>query len=239
MYKTKINISRKKRTKGRICLVSAGIGSIFRIFASQRLFVEHLSVTAGDQTWVVINAGDQTVAISGHGISRVGPETMVDRVLRDGRWALESNDGLRAAVVRGLVGPLASVDSVIVDQSGIAMFLVGLSVGALDVRGGTGVAILVDSKLVLAARGRQRSLIGGKLARTAVDGPVVVAVVMDGTLSVKQQTVFARLQRQRSVGAQEELVTVVGMQVGLLAVRLRALRNAGSTAKCSQSQAQD
>lgn len=193
MVQNKINISRKeKRT---ICLVSAGIGSIFRIFASQRLFVEHLSVTAGDQTWVVINAGNQTVAISGYGISRVRPETVVDRVLRHGVRALESNDGLRATLVRRLVGPLASVDMVVVNESGVAVFLVGFSVGALDVRGRANLAIGIDSEQVQAARGRHRILVGDKLARTAVDGPVVVAVVMDGTLSVKQQTVFARFQR--------------------------------------------
>lgn len=212
--------------------MSAGIGSIFRIFASQRFFVEHLSVSAGDQTWVVINAGNQTVTISGHGISRVRPETVVDRVLRHGVRALESNDGFRATMVRRLVGPLASVDTVIVNESSVAVFLVGFSVSALVVSGRAGLAIGVDSEQILAARGRLGSLVGGKLAWTAIDGPVVVAVVMDGTLSVKQQTVFARFQRQRSVRAQEELVTVVGMQIGLFAVRLRALRDAGSTAKC-------
>lgn len=213
--------------------MSAGIGSVFRIFAGQRLFVEHLSVTAGDQAWVVINAGNETVAISGHGESRVRPETVVDRVLRDRRRALESNNGLWAAVIWRLVGPLAAVDAMIVDESGVAMFLVRFTVGALDVRGGARVAVGVDSKLVLAGRSGQRSLVGGELARATVYGPVVVAVVVDGTLSIEQQTVFARLQRQGSVRAEEELVTVVGMQVGLLSVWFRALGNAGGTAKCS------
>lgn len=213
--------------------MSAGIGSVFRVFAGQRLFVEHLSVSAGDQTWVVINAGNETVAISGHGESRIRPETVVDRVLRDRLRALESNNGLWAALIWRLVGPLAAVDGVIVDESGVAMFLVRLTVGALDVRGGARVAVGVDSELVLAGRSGQRSLVGGELARTTVYGPVVVAVVVDGTLSIEQQTVFARLQRQGSVRAQEELVTVVGMQVGLLSVWFRALGNAGGTAKCS------
>lgn len=213
--------------------MSAGIGSVFRIFAGQRLFVEHLSVSAGDQTWVVINAGNETVAISGHGESRVRPETVVDRVLRDRLRALESNNGLWAALIWRLVRPLAAVDGMVVDESGVAMFLVRLTVGALNVRGGARVAVGVDSELVLAGRSGQRSLVGGELARTTVYGPVVVAVVVDGTLSIEQQTVFARLQRQGSVRAQEELVTVVGMQVGLLSVWFRALGNAGGTAKCS------
>lgn len=213
--------------------MSAGIGSVFRIFAGQRLFVEHLSVSAGDQTWVVINAGNETVAISGHGESRVRPETVVDRVLRDRLRALESNNGLWAALIWRLVRPLAAVDGMVVDESGVAMFLVRLTVGALDVRGGARVAVGVDSELILAGRSGQRSLVGGELARTTVYGPVVVAVVVDGTLSIEQQTVFARLQRQGSVRAQEELVTVVGMQVGLLSVWFRALGNAGGTAKCS------
>lgn len=213
--------------------MSAGIGSVFRIFAGQRLFIEHLSVSAGDQTWVVINAGNETVAISGHGESRVRPETVVDRVLRDRLRALESNNGLWAALIWRLVRPLAAVDGMVVDESGVAMFLVRLTVGALNVRGGARVAVGVDSELVLAGRSGQRSLVGGELARTTVYGPVVVAMVVDGTLSIEQQTVFARLQRQGSVRAQEELVTVVGMQVGLLSVWFRALGNAGGTAKCS------
>lgn len=170
------------------------------------------------------------MAISGHGISWVRPETVVDRVLRDGGRALESNHGLWVAVLQGLVGPLASVDTVIVDESGIAMLLVWFTVRALQVRGRASVAIGVDSELVLAGRSRQRSLVGGELTRTAIDGPIVVAVVMDGTLAVKQQTIFARFQRQCSVRTEEELVTVVGMQVGLLSVRFRTLGNAGSTA---------
>lgn len=213
--------------------MSAGIGSVFRIFAGQRLFVEHLAVSAGDQTWVVINAGNETVAISGHGESRVRPETVVDRVLRDRLRTLESNNGLWAALIWRLVRPLAAVDGMVVDESGVAMFLVRLTVGALDVRGGARVTVGVDSELVLAGRSGQRSLVGGELARTTVYGPVVVAMVVDGTLSIEQQTVFARLQRQGSVRAQEELVTVVGMQVGLLSVWFRALGNAGGTAKCS------
>lgn len=122
------------------------------------------------------------------------------------------------------------MDTVIVDESGIAMLLVWFTVRALQVRGRASVAIGVDSELVLAGRSRERSLVGGELTRTAIDGPIVVAVVMDGTLAVKQQTIFARFQRQCSVRAEEELVTVVGMQVGLLSVRFRTLGNAGSTA---------
>lgn len=213
--------------------MSAGIGCIFRIFTGQRFFVEYLAITAGNQTWVVIDASDQSVTISGNGVPWVRPETVVDRVLGDGGRALESNNGLWVAVFKRLVWPLASVDTVIIDESGIAMFLVWFTVGALDVCGRAGVAIGVDSELVLARRSRQRSLVGGEFARTAIDGPVVVAMVVDSTLSIEQQTIFARFQRQCSIRAEEELVTVVGMQVGLLSVWFRTLGNAGSIGKYS------
>lgn len=60
-------------------------------------------------------------------------------------------------------------------------------------------------------------------AFATVDGPVVVAVIVHGALAVEEQSVLARLQRQRAVGAQEELVTVLRVSVRLDAVLLGAL----------------
>lgn len=55
-----------------------------------------------------------------------------------------------------------------------------------------------------------------------VDGPVIVAMVMNCALSVEQQTILAVLECQSSIGAQEELVAVLWMGVSEHAVRVWA-----------------
>lgn len=62
-----------------------------------------------------------------------------------------------------------------------------------------------------------------KLAFSAIDGPVVVAVVVDGALAVEQQAVLAVLLGQGAVGAEEEVVAEVRMGIGLLAMLLGTL----------------
>lgn len=61
-------------------------------------------------------------------------------------------------------------------------------------------------------------------AVAAIDGPVVVAVVVGGALAVVQQTVTALFQRQSAVRAQIELIAIVGVWVRLFAVLFRTLR---------------
>lgn len=60
-------------------------------------------------------------------------------------------------------------------------------------------------------------------AMTAVDGPVVVAVVVYGSLAVEQQSVLASLKGQGAVCAQEEGVAVRGMSVGEYSIRIRTI----------------
>ena len=60
------------------------------------------------------------------------------------------------------------------------------------------------------------------MALAAVDGPVVVAMIMHGALAVEEQSVLAGLQAQGAVGAEEEGVAVLGVGVGVHAVRIRA-----------------
>ena len=50
---------------------------------------------------------------------------------------------------------------------------------------------------------------------TAVDSPVVVAVVVHGAFAVEQETVLAGFHRQGTVGAKEELVAELGVGVCL------------------------
>jgi hypothetical protein len=47
--------------------------------------------------------------------------------------------------------------------------------------------------------------------------PVVCAVVVSASLASENQTVLAGLEGERAICAQEELVAVLGMSVGLLA----------------------
>jgi len=62
------------------------------------------------------------------------------------------------------------------------------------------------------------------LATLAVHRPVVVAVVVHRSLSIEEQSVLTGLQGQGAVGAEEELVAVLRVGVGLHAVLLGALR---------------
>lgn len=66
----------------------------------------------------------------------------------------------------------------------------------------------------------------------AVDRPVVVAVIVDRAFAVEEQTVLARLQGQGAIGAEEELITVLGVGVGLHAILLGAFGCANSQSIC-------
>lgn len=161
---------------------------------------------------------------------------------------------LGIAVVQQLVRPVASVDALVVGQAGVTVLLVGFAVGALDVRGGAVLGDGVQTELVLAARRGDGS--GWKegggldypkqlstsrltipLATLAVHRPVVVAVVVHRALAVEEQPVLAGLQGQGAVGAEEELVAVLRVGVGLDAVLLGALGCAhGQGMSCKWSQ---
>lgn len=59
---------------------------------------------------------------------------------------------------------------------------------------------------------------------SAVDSPVVVAMVVDVALAVKEESVSALFDTQGAILAEEEVVAQLGMRVRLFAVRLRAAR---------------
>jgi len=61
-------------------------------------------------------------------------------------------------------------------------------------------------------------------AVAAIDGPMVVAVVVGGAFAVVQQTVAALFQRQSAVRAQVELIAIIGVGVRLFAMLFRTLR---------------
>jgi len=55
-------------------------------------------------------------------------------------------------VIQQLIRPVAAVDPLVVGQSGVAVLLMGLSVGALDVGGGAVLGNRIQTELVLAGR---------------------------------------------------------------------------------------
>lgn len=59
-------------------------------------------------------------------------------------------------------------------------------------------------------------------AVSALNRPVVVAVIVNGAFAIEQQTIFASLQCQSSVGAEEELIAHFGVCIGMFTVRIGA-----------------
>lgn len=132
---------------------------------------------------MTIDAGDQPAAITWHGESWVGPEFGGGAVRRQLVRALEADYGFRIAVREHLVGPDARVGLGIVDQTGIAVCLMRITVDALDVRGAATVAVRVHAELVLASRAANRRPIDFTIA--AFDGPVIIAVVVNSAMPVE------------------------------------------------------
>lgn len=65
---------------------------------------------------------------------------------------LEADYFLRIAVGQQLIGPDAIVTLRVVDQSRIAVILVGMAMGASDIGGAAGVARRVKAELIFASR---------------------------------------------------------------------------------------
>jgi hypothetical protein len=66
------------------------------------------------------------------------------------------------------------------------------------------------------------------LPGSAVDGPVVIAVLVDVALSVEEESIFAVLEAERAVGALEEVVAQLRVGVGLHAMLFGAVRSGSS-----------
>merc|ERR1712214_44367 len=116
--------------------------------------------------------------------------------------ALESDDGLGVAVGHA-VGVVAPVVLVAVRLAALAGSLVGSAVSALEEGGLAALADGVDSELIEASgRGDGGVVVGAgrfTVGVAAVDGPVVVAVVVDVAMAVVGQAVLADLLRQSPI----------------------------------------
>lgn len=62
------------------------------------------------------------------------------------------------------------------------------------------------------------------LAIAAIDGPIIIAMIMDSTVSVKQKSVLAIFEGQRAVRAQEEGPTVLRVSVSMDPIRIGTWR---------------
>lgn len=96
-------------------------------------------------------AEEQTVTVAGVGKAWEWPEFSGLGVWIDLRWALEADDCFWVALLQQHIGPVASVNFVIVDKSGRAWQEVWNSVFALDVAGRALGTFLVDSELIFTA----------------------------------------------------------------------------------------
>ena len=104
---------------------------------------------------------------------------------------LEAHYRLGVAEGDELVGPDARVSLGVVDQTRVAVGLMLLAVDALDVTGATAVTVRVHAELILATRTADRRVVG--LAIAALNSPIIIAVIVDSTVSVEQKSVLAIL----------------------------------------------
>lgn len=65
------------------------------------------------------------------------------------------------------------------------------------------------------------------LAIATIDSPIIIAMIMDVTVSVKQKSVLAVFEGQRAVCAQEEGPAVFGVSVSVDTIRIGAWRSLG------------
>lgn len=143
----KNNLQMMKRGRGS----KKGIVSSFKIFASQCALVEDFILAAGNQSWMTFVAKEEAVWISGNGKAWERPKTGSRRSWVDLGWAFKTDYRFGVARLQQHIGPVASVNFFVVDQTLGAGKLVGDSVLALDVTGGALWAVFVYSKLIFTA----------------------------------------------------------------------------------------
>lgn len=125
--------------------------SLLSILAGQSAFIEKFVLAACDQAWMALIAQEQAVTVAGVGEAWEWPEFSGLGMWIDLRWALEADDCFWVALFQQHIGPVASVDFVVVDESGRARQEVWNSVFALDVAGRALGAFLINSELIFAA----------------------------------------------------------------------------------------
>lgn len=176
---------------------------------------------------MTFHARDQMMWITGHRKARKGPETSCHRVRIHFVRARKSNDRLRITDLQQLIRPIASMDTFIIRQASFAVLLMRYTVRTLYIASRTVWTVRIDAEQVFTAGRRQRCRIVRTMA--ALYCPIVVTVIVNGTLAIEQQTILALFQRQRAIGAEKELIAVLCMTVGLNAVLFGAFSDSGSS----------
>lgn len=138
-----------------------------------------------------VYAGDQPAAITWYSESRIGPELGGGAVGGQLVRTLEAYHSLGVAEGDELVGPDARVGLGVVDQTRVTMGLMRLAVDALDVTDAAAIAVRIHAELVFATRTADRRVVG--LAITAINSPIIIAVIVDIAVSVEQKPIFAIL----------------------------------------------
>lgn len=59
----------------------------------------------------------------------------------------------------------------------------------------------------------------------AIDGPIIIAMIMDCTMPVEQKSILAVFEGQRAVRAQEEGSAVFGVSISVDTIRIGAWRS--------------
>jgi len=152
-----------------------------------------------------------------------------------GLGAFEPNYALRLFLaVWHRVRVVTDVDLWVVSKTLVAGSLIGNTSSTLEESCLASLSNWVDAELVEASRGGDGGVVVHPLP--AVDGPVVVAVVVHGPVPVKHQPVLTNLLVQGAVGALVELVAVLLVGVQLEAVGLWAGRVLGRGTGCQAEQ---
>lgn len=73
-------------------IIGTAAACVLRILAGQRVLVEHLVLATADQTWMTLDAGDQTVAVTRDREAGEGPEASSHRVGINLGGTLEANN---------------------------------------------------------------------------------------------------------------------------------------------------
>jgi len=211
-----------------LVIILGALGDVLGIVTRERILIEDTFVTAVHQTWIIVDASDETTAITGNRVAGIWQELTSQRVGRQsgGIWALETDDLLRVASdIEKEIGPVADVVLSIVSLSFFARNFFSFSISAtveVNVTSGRDWE-LTESVFAIRRQVGRNQFVDTVAAVDVV--PVIFAIVMNATFTIEQKSVLASLQSQSSIFAFIKLVAILGMRVQLQTVPLGARRD--------------
>jgi len=166
--------------------------TVFQFLARQRGFVKDFILTARNQTRMSFDAGDQSMGIAGNGKSGERPESCGHRIRINFHGTLESNDSLWIAYLQQLIGPIASVNSFIVGQTSFTVLLMRFTISTFNVARRAFMTVRINAKGIFTSRSGMSRWI--KFPVATFYCPIVIAMIVNGSFSVEQQTIFTGFQ---------------------------------------------